>query len=91
MMLPPLTKPELEDPVPPDEALTKLLEATDEQLTQAYVESNVRSAEDLFEAMQDELCSLVPIGLMQELIPAKYERVRVIEAARRESAKIREE
>lgn len=43
------------------------------------LETNMRSEADIFEAMMDEFCTLVPVALMIALIPAKYEKVRAIE------------
>ena len=40
-----------------------------------YLESNVRSESDIFEAMQDEFSVLVPLQLMNGLKKAKLERV----------------
>jgi len=43
-----------------------------------YLESNVRSDSDIFEAMQDEFSFLVPVSLMMSMRPLKIETAKKI-------------
>lgn len=43
-----------------------------------YLEANIRSDSDIFEAMQDEFSMLVPVALMMELRSLKIESARNI-------------